>query len=188
VVERVDDDLALLQRVARRDESAIGELYDRHGRVLYGLVLRIVRDAGDAEDVIQEVFLRVWEKGASYNPSLGSPMAWLVRIARNRAIDRVRARQSRPAMQPSDDIFEILLEGDEDLSPERAARASEEQRAITGALGKLSPEQRTLIEAAFFLGYTQSELASAFKLPLGTVKTRIRTGLLAMREHLQQAV
>jgi len=112
-----------------------------------------VRDSGEAEDVLQEVFLRLWEKAETYDPVLGSPMAWLVRIARNRAIDRVRAR-----------------------------------RALRDALARLTREQRVLIEHAFFLGYTQSELAARFKLPLGTVKTRIRTGMLAMREQLQRLV
>jgi RNA polymerase sigma-70 factor, ECF subfamily len=188
VVDRVAEDLALLDRIAGRDASAVGELYDRCGRPLYALVLRIVRDPGDAEDVIQEVFLRVWEKAESYDVTLGSPMAWLVRIARNRAIDRLRAKDSRPAMQPSDDLMEMLVEPDCASSPEQIVRASEEQRAVAGALGRLSQEQRELIEAAFFLGYTQSELAEVFRLPLGTVKTRIRTGLRAMRGHLQQTM
>lgn len=137
----------------------MGELYDVHGRSLYALAHRILQDTGEAEDVIQEVFLRVWEKADSYDPSLGSPIAWLVRIARNRAIDRLRARQVRPALQPSDDLFELLTEPDGAISPEQSAQASEEQRALAGALQRLSRDQRVLIEAAFFLGHTQSELA-----------------------------
>jgi RNA polymerase sigma-70 factor (ECF subfamily) len=180
-------DLQLLERIATRDMSAVAALYDRHSRALYSLIHRILRDVGDAEDVLQEVFLRVWEKADTYDPVLGSPMAWLVRIGRNRAIDRVRAKRSRPATeQSSDTIDERLVDmPGSGPSPERLTSASEEQRALAGALSRLAPEQRVLIEHAFFLGLTQSELAERFKLPLGTVKTRIRTGMLAMREHLQ---
>ena len=183
-------DLQLLERIAARDTSAVAALYDRHSRTLYSLIHRIVRDAGEAEDVLQDVFLRVWEKADTYDPVLGSPMAWLVRISRNRAIDRVRARRSRPATdRPGASLDERLFEiPGAEPSPERLTRASEEQRALAGALARLAPEQRVLIEHAYFMGLTQSELAERFGLPLGTVKTRIRTGMLAMREHLQHLV
>jgi RNA polymerase sigma-70 factor (ECF subfamily) len=189
VTDRIQD-LALIERVAARDPAAVAALHDRHARVLYSLILRIVRDTGDAEDVLQEVFLRLWEKADTYDPVLGSPMAWLVRIARNRAIDRVRARRARPVTQPVDEDVDRLLVETAALSPtpEGMTRESEDQRALRDALARLTPEQRVLIEEAFFLGYTQSELAARFKLPLGTVKTRIRTGMLAMREHLQHLV
>ena len=183
-------DLALIERVAARDPAAVAALHDRHARVLYSLILRIVRDTGEAEDVLQEVFLRLWEKADTYDPVLGSPIGWLVRIARNRAIDRVRARRARPVTQPVDEgvdrqLAEIAAPSP---TPEVMTRESEEQRALREALARLTPEQRVLIEEAFFQGYTQSELAARFKLPLGTVKTRIRTGMLAMREHLQHLV
>jgi RNA polymerase sigma-70 factor (ECF subfamily) len=183
-------DLALIQRVAARDASAVSALHDRHAAVLYSLILRIVRDAGEAEDVLQEVFLRLWEKAESYDPVLGSPMAWLVRIARNRAIDRLRARRARPATQATDeDVSEQLRDiPSPAATPETATSESEEQRALREALARLAPDQRALIEQAFFFGYTQSELAARFNMPLGTVKTRIRTGMLAMRQHLQHLV
>ena len=188
--EALRADLDLLERIAMRDASAVGLLYDRHARALYSLVHHILRDSSEAEDVLQEVFLRIWEKAATYDPVLGSPMAWLVRIARNRAIDRVRSRRSRPVTQSADEtlddrLFDTAAPG---LNPERATSESEQQRALAGALSRLAPEQRVLIEHAFFMGYTQSELAERFSLPLGTVKTRIRTGMLAMREHLQHLV
>lgn len=188
--EALRADLDLLERIAMRDSSAVGALYDRHARTLYSLVHHILRDTGEAEDVLQEVFLRVWEKSASYDAVLGSPMAWLVRIARNRAIDRVRARRSRPATQSADETLDDrLFDAAAPASdPERATSESEQQRALAEALSRLAPEQRVLIEQAFFMGYTQSELAERFSLPLGTVKTRIRTGMLAMRGHLQHLV
>ena len=186
------DDLQLLERIALRDGQAVAALYDRHARALYSLIHRIVRDAGEAEDILQEVFLRAWEKADTYDPVLGTPMAWLVRIARNRAIDRVRARQSRPVTEAAGErggqADRLLAMPAADPSPERITRASEEQRAVADALSRLAPEQRVLIEHACFLGMTQSELAERFTLPLGTVKTRVRTGMLAMREHLQHLV
>ena len=187
--DRANADLALLERIARRDTTAVAELYDRHSRVVFALICRIVRDEGEAEDVLQEVFLRVWDKAESYDAVLGTPMAWLVRIARNRAIDRIRSRQARPATQPTDEILE-LVPADESAAPDPEATASqsEEQRAIAAALRRIPAEQRVLIEQAFFHGYTQSELAAKFNLPLGTVKTRIRTGMIAMRDHLQHLV
>jgi RNA polymerase sigma-70 factor (ECF subfamily) len=183
-------DLALIQRVVARDASAVAALHDRHAPVLYSLILRIVRDAGEAEDVLQEVFLRLWEKAESYDPVLGSPIAWLVRIARNRAIDRVRARRARPVTETIDENVGQQLRDtpSPEATPETATSESEEQRALRAALARLTPEQRVLIEQAFFMGYTQSELAARFNVPLGTVKTRIRTGMLTMREHLQHLV
>jgi RNA polymerase sigma-70 factor (ECF subfamily) len=176
----------LLERIARRDGSAIGELYDRHARVLFAIVCRIVRDQGEAEDVLQEAFVRVWEKADTYNRALGTPAAWLIRIARNRAIDRLRARRARPVTEPQDDAV-LVTPADEQVvpGPERAAERSEERGAIAAALTHLTSEQRLLIEAAFYEGYTQSELAEKFHLPLGTVKTRIRTGMMALRGQLQ---
>ena len=185
----VEADLALFDRIARRDASAVGELYDRHSRVLHGLIWRILRDTSEAEEVLQDVFVRVWKKADSYDAVLGTPLAWLVRIARNCAIIRLRARRARPVSTDDDEAL-ATIRADEasSPSPERLAWTSEQGRAIRAALDALLPEQRVLIEHAFFLGYTQSELAERFELPLGTVKTRVRTGMLAMREHLQGVV
>jgi RNA polymerase sigma-70 factor (ECF subfamily) len=173
-------DIALLDRIVARDERAVGELYDRHNRLLYGLIFRILRDRPESEEVLQEVFVLVWTRAETYNVALGSPAAWLVRIARNRAIDRLRSNsvrlravESAPMPAPA-------------ASPETAAAQSERQRAVCRALDELPPEQRELIEQAYYQGLTQSELAERYKLPLGTVKTRIRTGMIALREQLAQ--
>jgi RNA polymerase sigma-70 factor, ECF subfamily len=177
------DDAALVQRVVGRDASALGALYDRHHRLLFSLILRVLRDRGEAEDVLQEVFVRVWERAETYAPSLGAPSAWLVRIARNRAIDRLRSRLVRAHVSeatddPPRDAPAVAPD------PESLAQMSESRRAILAALDGMPPEQRRLIEAAYFEGYTQSELAEKFGLPLGTVKTRIRTAMQALREKL----
>jgi RNA polymerase sigma-70 factor (ECF subfamily) len=173
-------DILLIDRILARDQSAVGELYDRHGRLVFGLALRIIRDHGDAEEIVQEVFLQVWSRAETYNAQLGTPVAWLVRIARNRAIDRLRARGVREKAAESAPLPMAVA------SPEASASLGERQRAVVRALAELPREQRELIEHAYFKGLTQSELAEMFALPLGTVKTRVRTGLMALRRGLSQ--
>ena len=182
-VQNLDDtrtDIALLDRIVARDEQAVAELYDRHHRLLFGVILRILRDRSEAEEVLQEVFVLVWTRAETYNVALGSPAAWLVRIARNRGIDRLRANNVRVRAV---EAAPLPVAAD---SPETRAALSEQQRAVACALESLPQDQRVLIEQAYFLGLTQSELAERFKLPLGTVKTRIRTGMMALREQLSQ--
>ena len=173
-------DIVLIERIVARDEGAVAELYDRHCRLLFGLILRIIRDRSEAEEILQEVFVQVWTRSQTYNVAIGPPAAWLVRIARNRAIDRLRANSVRVKAVEEAPLPEAAE------SPERRASMSEQQRAVARALETLPADQRLLIEQAYFLGLTQSELAERFTLPLGTVKTRIRTGMLALREQLSQ--
>jgi len=177
-------DILLLDRIAKRDAHAIGEMYDRHHRLLFALILRIVKDRAEAEEVLQEAFVQVWTRADSYNVALGTPAGWLVRIARNRAIDRLRANTVRlravvaaPEPPPPSGA-----------SPEDRMVLSEQQRAVSRALDALPREQRELIEQAYFLGLTQTELAERFGVPLGTVKTRIRTGMTTLRQQLQNAM
>jgi RNA polymerase sigma-70 factor (ECF subfamily) len=176
-------DVLLIGRVGARDERAVGELYDRHSRQLFNLIFRIVHDRGQAEDVLQEVFVALWTRVHTYEVKLGSPLAWLVRIARNRAIDRLRATGARTRA-----VEAVQPESVDWATPEDRASAGEQGRAVTTALDGLPREQRVLIEDAYFLGLTHSELASRHALPLGTVKTRIRSGLQAMRQSLGPVV
>ena len=179
-IEDARGDIVLIERIVARDEHAVADLYDRHCRLLFGLILRILRDRSESEEVLQEVFVLVWTRAETYNVSLGPPAAWLVRIARNRAIDRLRANSVRlRAVESAPEPAPVE-------NPESQASVSEQQRAVARALDTLPPDQRVLIEQAYFLGLTQSELAERFKLPLGTVKTRIRTGMLALRGQLSQ--
>jgi RNA polymerase sigma-70 factor, ECF subfamily len=172
-------DVALLDRIVQRDPNALGELYDKHSRLLFGLLLRILNNHEEAEEVLQEVFVQVWTRAGTYHGALGSPAGWLIGIARNRAIDRLRAQARRrgtpdAATSPAAD------------TPEGLASRGEQQLDIQRALDVLPPEQRSLIEAAYFLGFTHAELAERYRLPLGTVKTRIRSGMQTLRKHLER--
>jgi RNA polymerase sigma-70 factor, ECF subfamily len=155
-------------------------MYDRHSRLLFGLIMRILRDRREAEDVLREIFVLVWTRAETYDAALGSPAAWLVRVARNRAIDRLRSDSGR--LRAVEDALEP--------APAAAAGAfsslNEQQRQVRRALDALPTEQRVLIEQAYFVGLTQSELAERFNLAPDTVKARIRTGMLTLREQLLQ--
>ena len=184
-------DLSLLQRIAARDTGALAELYDRHSRLIFGLILRIVRDRGEAEEILQEAFFRVWTRAERYDARIGGPLPWMVRVARNRAIDCLRARRVRATVDtPATDLaaVEAVAPDTGIQSPEAAVLDAERRRTLTDALAGLPEDRRQLIEAAFFEGYTHSELAQRFGLPLGTVKTRIRAGMTAMRKRLEHAV
>jgi RNA polymerase sigma-70 factor, ECF subfamily len=180
-----DIDIGLLLRIAARDETALAEFYDRHSRLAYSVIIRILRSQSDAEDVLQEAFVRVWSRAETYDALRGSPAAWLTRIARNRAIDRLRARRAQPnaAVEPA-----VPASTDTVRSIEPATRETMTAGAVRDAMATLTPEQRALIEAAFFEGYTHIELATRFGMPLGTVKTRIRAGLAAMRDRLEPVI
>ena len=189
----VDTDLGLFSRIAVRDETALADLYDRHSRLAYSVIVRILRSSSDAEDVLQETFVRVWSRAETYDARLGSPAAWLMRIARNRAIDRLRAKRVRGDIAVEQGTGP---DGEADRVPEPATRETPEvvlqekttACALRTAMVVLSVAQRELIEAAFFEGYTHQELSTRFGVPLGTVKTRIRAGLTAMRARLEQVV
>jgi RNA polymerase sigma-70 factor, ECF subfamily len=175
-------DVALIARLVARDEGALGELYDRHSSLLFGLLIRVLRERGDAEEVLQEVFVQAWTRADTYNSALGTPAGWLIGIARNRAIDRLRANAARLR------AVERVAPPPAVSTPETDASIGETQRDIRRALEALPPEQRILITHAYFEGLTQSELAEQFSLPLGTVKTRVRTGLIALRGLLARSV
>lgn len=173
----------LFDRISKGDESALAALYDRAGRVVFGLAVRMLRDEAEAEEVMIDVFMQVWRKAGDFDPSRGTPTAWLLMVARSRVIDRLRSRQlKRDSEQPIDQI-EIL---DRSPGPEEHFFAGHVGRRVREALALLSSEQRLAIELAFFEGLTHSEVAIRLRAPLGTIKTRIRSGMLRLRELFEQ--
>lgn len=179
-------DVALLERIAEGDQSALSALYDKHATVLYSIIVRILKEKAEAEDVLQEVFIKIWEHAEMYDRQLGNVGAWLTRIARNRAVDRLRSRNYRTRSMESDiEEYHEYFAADISHNPEHRAILSAQQEEILIALTSLSKEQKELIEFAYFRGFTQSELAEHFHLPLGTVKTRMRTAMSILRQKLR---
>jgi RNA polymerase sigma-70 factor (ECF subfamily) len=177
-------DIAMLQRVGRRDVAAFQDLYRKFSGLLYSTIHRVLNDHQDTEDIMQEVLIQIWQKAHLYEPAKGKPLTWISTMARNRAIDRIRSKQRRARLN---DDFEqetkpLQPEFDDDTSD--IVISGESDRALQKAVMDLSPEQREAIQLAYFNGLTQSEIAEKLHEPLGTVKARIRRGV----QRLEQSV
>jgi len=179
-------DRSAVERMARGDADALAELYDRHARLIYSLALRVLRDDGDAQDVVQEVFAQLWRQAARYDDRRGNVAAWLVTVTRSRAIDRLRRRRSRPE-SPADDVDPTAIV-DPALPIDDRLLTSARASTVRAAMDELPLLQRIAIELAFYEGLTHVEIAERLEMPLGTVKTRIRQGLLRLRDRLEGAV
>ena len=177
------DDASLLEAVARRDETAFAALYDRLSRPVFAMIVRIVRSRAEAEEVLQEAFRQVWERAADYRADLGSGFCWVVTVARRKAIDRLRANARH--LQRIEEAQGARAE-DDFIAPAAPASlaASERNAALRTALAKLNLEERRAIALAFFDGLTHEEIAAALRAPIGTVKARIRRGLLKLKPAL----
>jgi RNA polymerase sigma-70 factor (ECF subfamily) len=171
----------LLQRSGRGDEEAFATLYDAVSSRLHGLVLRVVRDPAQAEEVTQEAMVEIWRQSARFNPALGSPLSWLMTIAHRRAVDRVRSAE---ASSRRDTSYHQQNQGIDHDSTAEAATQNMEGRRVRQALGSLTETQRGALELAYFGGYTHNEVATMLGIPLGTAKTRIRDGLIRLRDTL----
>jgi RNA polymerase sigma-70 factor, ECF subfamily len=179
--ERDALDAEAMRRIREGDEAAIGELYDRYSPVALGMALKIVRDEGEAEDVVHDAFVAVVERADQYRPERGSVVAWLVTTVRNLALDRARRRIRRA--QITDD--ELRHEPAEPIAdPELLSWLEAERRAVRKALDALSPAQRSTLEIAFFEGLSYPEIAERESVPLGTVKSRAARALAALRAVL----
>lgn len=170
------DDAALIARIRAGEQGAMADLYDRYAGVVYGVALRVLTSTAAAEDVVQEVFLQLWRNPQAFNADRGRLAPWLAVIARNRAIDLLRKRP------PEDDIDELPISTGANLEDEASQKLVVDK--VRGVLGGLPQDQRKALEMAFFEGMTHSEIAGKTGEPLGTVKTRIRSGLLALRKVL----
>jgi len=179
------DDEELMQRLAYRDLVAFRALYDRYGDLVYSAALRVVRAAQIAEDMVQEIFLRIWRKPESYVAQRGRFVTWLTSVTRNRAVDEVRSRGRRFRHETaSPEEQERELPASEQDDPALTAELSDQRRLILAALQQIPAEQREIIELAYFGGLTQQEIADLLSQPLGTVKTRIRLGMQKLRAAL----
>lgn len=177
-------DAQILQRIAAGDQAALGELYDRFSRPLFSVALRVLNDAAEAEDVLHDVFVTLWDKAADFESSRGHAFSWALTLTRNRAIDRVRSRKRRS---------EILTQAvPADLGYDEAADAKldsadtlwvkEKAAAVRSAVATLPADQRQVLELAYFGGLTQQQIAEKLSAPLGTIKARIRRALLKLRD------
>jgi len=184
---KADSQVQLLQRIATQDREALAEFYDQTAGVIYSTVLRMLGDAPEAEEVVQDVFLQVWTKAVSYDASLGKPFHWALGIARNRSIDRLRSRQRRQKVfqDTPDEVVAATVAADLD-SPNALGR--DEAGVVQAAVKRLPFDQRQAIELAFFGGLTHVEIAEQIGEPLGTVKARIRRGMMKLRESLQDSL
>lgn len=181
---RLKDDSGLAERLRARDPKVMGEIYDRYGRLVYSLIHRIVHDTGVAEDLTQETFLRIWNRAQAFDVEKGALGAWVVTVARNRAIDYLRSATGKVAarsLKLADIEHPSRFRGFDEaaLSLDRARRLKE-------AFEKLTPNQKTVIELAYFEGLSQTEMAERMQQPLGTVKTWVRAALKTLREQLGQ--
>jgi len=177
-------ELELLARIAKRERAAFEELYTRYANILYATAMKFLKEDADAQDVVQDVFIQIWDKAKLYDPAKGKPLTWALTLTRNRSIDRIRAIQRRTRLR---DDFEKETVMDESGGLREALSgvdASEKGQILRAAVGQLSPQQRRVIELAFFNGLTQSEIAEKLGEPLGTVKARARRGLMKLKELL----
>ncbi|MER3523425.1 MAG: hypothetical protein C4326_04990 [Ignavibacteria bacterium] len=182
---RNEDDVRLLVRIKEGDQAAFAQLYDRYAPLLYSMVLRIVRETTEAEDVLQEIFLTIWNKASSFDEAKGSVYTWIVTIARRKAIDRLRSKE---IVNRDERLHDDAVTGIPDAAymtnPLNAAIGNEYEALMRTALATLSDEQRTVIEMSYYEGYTQEQISQRLHVPLGTVKTRMRQGLIKLREYL----
>ena len=171
----------LLRRSSLGDERAFAELYDATSARLYGLTLRVVRNPTQAEEVAQEAYLEIWRTAARFDPDRGSPLAWMMTIAHRRAVDRVRSAE---AAGRREELYEQRTRVIEHDSTAEAAHSELEARRVRAALDDLTPNQREAVSLAYLGGYTHTEVAAMLALPVGTAKTRIRDGLIRLRDNL----
>ena len=173
----VSPDFALLSAVRSGNESAMAALYDRYSSVVYAVALRVLGDTGNAEDVLQEVFMQLWRNPGMFDSSRGNLAPWLAVITRNRAIDQLRKRR------PETDIEDVVVSVEPDMAGE--AERSRAMEKVRGVLGNMPAAQRDALEMAYFQGLSHTEISEKTGEPLGTIKTRIRAGLTILRKAFQ---
>jgi RNA polymerase sigma-70 factor, ECF subfamily len=185
------ENIRLIQLVALHQQDALGELYDRYGRLLYSIAMLSIGDPATAEEIVQDVFAHVWEKANSYDPAIASVTTWLCSITRHRAIDELRRRNVRPEKDSIDwtETENFPMDSQYRFSEtEEAVEFAWQQGQVKEAVYSLPPEQRDALALAYFKGYSQSKIAETLGIPLGTVKTRIRLAMQKLRLVIGRAV
>ncbi|WP_069963736.1 sigma-70 family RNA polymerase sigma factor [Lacunisphaera limnophila] len=182
--DRSREQARLVAAMAQGDKAAMGSLYDQLSGPLYSLAYRMLGDAGEAQDLTQDIFLQLWRTAGSYDAGRGSVFSWAATLVRNRAIDRIRMRQRRSELlaQAAPDLQPTAPGGDADSAG--TLWLQEKATAVRAALAEIAPDQKQAIELAFFGGLTQQEIAARLNEPLGTIKARIRRGLLKLKDRL----
>ena len=182
--QELDDEIALLRRVAQGDRRGFEELYDRFSRVLFSTAYRVLNNQEATEDVLQDVFVQIWEKAPLYDPSRGKPMTWAITLTRNKAIDRLRSTVRRNRLGDELETEAQSQDQFDDRSSFDALATEDRGKHVREAIQKLSEDQRDAIELAFFSSLTQLEISERLNVPLGTIKARIRRGMLRLRDLL----
>lgn len=172
---------ALLARIALRDRTAFQDLWNRTSAKLFGVCLRILKNRSEAEDALQEIYVKIWRKAESYAPSHYSPMTWLISIARNEAIDRLRAR--KPAAVDIEEVYDLASDAP---NPEKAAMDASDRMQIDACLEELQPDHAAAVQGAYLEGYSYQELADKYEIPVNTMRTWLRRSLLKLKECLQR--
>ena len=179
-----DQDVELLRRIGLGDRAAFAEFYDRHSALMFSVASRVLNDAGEAEDVLQETFMQLWQKAGNFDPKLGKAASWVATLTRNKAIDRIRSSQRRNRLADEAGAEFAIASEVRDTANE-AIHGHDKAKLIQSAIVELPAEQRHAIELAFFSGLTQDEISKKLSEPLGTIKARIRRGLLKLRDELE---
>lgn len=182
----LDADGLIVARMAQGDGSALSELYDRHGRAVFALAVRMLSDHGEAEDLTQDVFSLAWRNAPKYDASRGVVAAWLLVTTRTRAIDRLRSRRVRPGAASEDQIRRLDAIPDTAPSVEMSVAGDQMAERVRGAMANLPAEQRQALELAYFEGLSHTEIGERTGTALGTIKTRIRTGLARLRQAMER--
>lgn len=182
--EAQDRDIELLRQIAAGDRSSFAEFYDRHSTLMFSVACKILNNTTEAEDVLQETFLQIWEKASKFDPKLGKAASWAAILVRNKAIDRIRASQRRTRLAEEAGAEQAVTAPVTDTANENLY-GHEKAQMIQSAIGELPVEQRQAIELAYFSGLTQDQISKKLNEPLGTIKARIRRGLLKLRDHLE---
>ncbi len=184
-----DKELDLMRRIKAKDTEALSQLYDAYNRLLFGMILSIVKSKPEAEDVLQEVFMKIWQKADSFREGRGNVFNWIVTITRNRAIDRIRSKGYKTQQKASADVNDPAVKLlSKNHNPLESTIFSDRAKMVKNALSEIPEKQSKVLKVAYYRGMTQSEISEDLNIPLGTVKTRMRQGMLKLKNILEEHI